>query len=323
MTRKILAALAALAMCMGAAGCANTEEGGESPAEPATAAAESSAAEGEDAAADEGGDSQSSEGGQPANTNDFAGDGEVRPTYGYGVRLTSDNIIYFNESDSVGGPTDEELTAMTAAAAVQYRAAASRDMQAFLDSFDLDSIREPMTDMIFEGRDVLSGDEFDEFIAGRELKYEVMNDIAELLDDAGDEGVLEEIGKAVDADYDETARLINLLFDSMTADREYGGDAFRLTVWDDEDLRDMSDLSENVTYAVIVYRCESHEGEMYCNFDMMVIDDGYEYYIDDVDAWCIGGEYGVFAHSSGWFDDDGYVGMTAQEIYEQMLGEKE
>lgn len=347
MVKKLIAALTALTMCAAISGCGKSAESDASSSSAAETSAAASSAAAEDSSETEGENSSEaateSSDESSSGTDDSQGSGEggdsskgntpsdeTTPVqyiddFGVGTKLVN-NIIYFDGSDMYdttmkGEPTDAELAKIIKVALAQYKAAQKQDMKVFLDSFNLDITREPMINMTYQAYDVDIGDEFDKLIEGQEVRYEVLDDIADLLMDIGDQDIMEEIYDTENPDLEEIRRLVNALYDSISPDKDdMDDDLYYYTIWGD-DLAVMREESDTTTYAIILYYYEKHDGEMYCKFDMMVLDGGFEYYMDDVDVWCIDGKYGVYAGSAGYFEEDELKGKTAQEIYDEMLEE--
>lgn len=339
MTKRLIAAIAALTMCAAVTGCGKAAENGDSSVKTTTSAASSENSEAEESAEEESGESQGGkeEVSDESSAEDKSGNDDGDSSIGevtviddpdweedpdYDIKLMGDNIILVDDLGQGARPTDEELAKMMDAAVTQYNAAQAQDVNAFLDSMRLDIIRAPMIEMSALAFAAVDGDEFDELLEGQEVKFEVMDDISFLLMALGDKEISEEIVTLEVGDPEEAGRLIGKLFDSVSADNITSNEDLYYTIWNDE-LTELGETDENTTYAAYVDRYEDHGSEMYCQLDILVMHNGYEYDMYGVDIWCVNGEYGVLIDTAYSLENEWMEGMTPQEIYEMVLGEWE
>ncbi|SEK60375.1 hypothetical protein [Ruminococcus albus] len=125
MAKKILAAMLALTMCAGLAGCKNDGENSAKDSEN-TSAADTDTANDETAGRKSG------------------KVGEIFP-----VELNKDNIfigdVYVNNTDT---PTNDELLTFATLAVEQYNAAQANDSEKYTQTFSFDKVVEPFSEMI-------------------------------------------------------------------------------------------------------------------------------------------------------------------------------
>ena len=371
MIKKILAALIAATMCAGLAACGDNNEGKntaetttttsaattaevkEAPAETDAddKADESSSTGSKDkAAADEkaeaGGVSAVTEVSSSAAGNDSSSsdssekDDEVVITDnmikadGATLKLSKKELLTMLESDLEAEPTEEEIFAAIEAAIAQYRAAESRDLDAFLKTFRFGDLAEPTADMVREILKRPDNNKFQSYLeeTGQETKFDILDDLTTFIEGILSDEAIDKLDAATQRSdaADELRKLITEAYNGISASSEAVKESVEYdTVFDsEENIEPLDGIDDGTVYLVQVDRCAREKkaagDDLYMSFSLIMLTKDKQYELDDVIVWRINGKYGVYITDTLYADeaDDEIKGKNAKEIFELLKKEQ-
>ena len=330
MIKKITAAMIALIMCAGLAACGNSEE--EKEQESKTATTTTAADSAEDSVEDtDGGDDAVTTDGQDV-TDDVSADDDSseqgdmltgEAAAGMNMRLVKEkNLIVLDNGDLEAQPTDEELEKAIEAALAQYEAAANKDLKAFMASLNLKAVEKPLIEMCkttyaMEQEDIIAMME-----NGMPAQYQIVSDAADLLQNVGDQEVIEKMYEAGDnSDVSQLDKLIPQLIDSVTADSEVvkadigSGTIFRA----DNAVEPLEERNDSTIYGVMVESCGREGDDVFMNITISMLTENYEFALNQVEIWGVGGEYGAYILDTARNDkSEDLKGITAEDMYNKL-----
>ena len=255
--------------------------------------------------------------------------------YGSTLRLCDKELLIMLESETEAEPAEEEVFAAIDAFKVQYRAAASRDLDAFLNTFRFADLADPTTDML---RDMIRYEDdadFQKYLedSGQETKLYILDDVTSLIEDILDKESADRLRAALEnADperFDGVRKLIAEAFSGINASSQAVKDSIEYdTVYNtDDELEPLDGIDDSTVYIVNVDRCaydkKSEGNDLYMSFSLMMLTKDKQYEIDDIIAWRVNGNYGVYLTDALYSDDDEqeFRGKNAREIFEQFKNE--
>jgi hypothetical protein len=323
MAKRIMAAMIALAMCAGLAACGDKKEdkGKKSKADTSSAV---SGKDAETTAEDDGTDNKAD---VIKDTDTTAGEDDVFKTDDVTMKLIG-NIIYIDENNLESEPTDEEIKKTINAMFKQYEAAENNDTQAFLDTFNLGILKDPIADLseqMFQFSDGESDDEFMSYLDSTKqgTKYEVIDDVIDLLGRIGDEDINKQLETATeDKDGAKIKELVGKLIDGVTPDaapvKENLDDT---TIFNSkEDVEKLGEIGDDAIFGFYLEYCSRYNDEIYMRYTFSVLTDDKEYDLGGIESWGVNGEYGVYLQSEAYEMDleDDMKGMDARQIFESL-----
>lgn len=323
MAKRIMAAMIALAMCAGLAACGDKKEdkGKKSKADT------SSAVSGKDAETTAENDVADNKADVIKDTDTTAGEDDVFKTDDVTMKLIG-NIIYIDENNLESEPTDEEIKKTINAMFKQYEAAENNDTQAFLDTFNLGILKDPIADLseqMFQFSDGESDDEFMSYLDSTKqgTKYEVIDDVIDLLGRIGDEDINKQLETATeDKDGAKIKELVGKLIDGVTPDaapvKENLDDT---TIFNSkEDVEKLGEIGDDAIFGFYLEYCSRYNDEIYMRYTFSVLTDDKEYDLGGIESWGVNGEYGVYLQSEAYEMDleDDMKGMDARQIFESL-----
>ena len=323
MVKKIMAAMIALAMCAGLAACGDKKEdkGKKSKADTSSAV---SGKDAETTAEDDGTDNKAD---VIKDTDTTAGEDDVFKTDDVTMKLIG-NIIYIDENNLESEPTDEEIKKTINAMFKQYEAAENNDTQAFLDTFNLGILKDPIADLseqMFQFSDGESDDEFMSYLDSTKqgTKYEVIDDVIDLLGRIGDEDINKQLETATDdKDGAKIKELVGKLIDGVTPDAEPVKENLDdTTIFNSkEDVEKLGEIGDDAIFGFYLEYCSRYNDEIYMRYTFSVLTDDKEYDLGGIESWCVNGEYGVYLQSEAYEMDleDDMKGMDAKQIFESL-----
>ena len=340
MIKKILAAMTAVVMCAGMAACGNTAEEGSGKSEGTSAAAAESKADdakednltenGEDkdteTTSGESGDKDGNEQAGPS-AQDGTGDYDDEINTGDATYRLMGNIIYMAEPDIEAEPTADELKKAVETALVQYRAAEAEDMKAFIDSFNFESIKKPLL-QICKDTYSMSEEEFMQLLNnGMSTQYEVVSDVADLIQDIGDEETVNKLFEAADNNEpDKMEEHLKTLIDGITPDADSVKEKIgSLTMYTSEEaVEPLEDINDDTIYGIYVEYCGRDGDDLYISATVSVVTENYEYGLNDLDVWRVDGEWGAYIRSASRYDkEEELKGADAKTLYEMLTGNQQ
>ena len=289
MAKKILAAMLALTMCAGLAGCGKVSENKDSSSakdKANTASADTDTTEDEKAT-----DSKTIEGCMTVPT-----------------ELNMDNIIIINipgiRKDS---PTNEELLAFAGLAVEQYNAAQTNDSEKYTQTLAFDKIVEPfaeiMTKMNLHGERPSSS------------KEKVMYNCGYMLFECSDNADIK-TDDFIDIDSDDSAMTEG--FKSMTQLALDGFNIDKTPLWENrKELVPMGELNRDTIIGFDLNGFERDGDDMFINFDMGILNGNDMFDFINIEAWYMDGTAGIIMDPPE-HDDNIYADMTVYEIKQKL-----
>ena len=348
MTKKILAALMALTMCAGFAGCgkdadkdtdaskaassaAADKEADSSADEATTDAADSKADDAESKADKDDKSDRKADSDSKADAADSAADGDNPWTADIGKREGDvyetdflkmrlvDNIICVDQKDLSAEMTDEELKTLASAVVEHFNTSCGSDMQAFIDNMGLGLTVDGMVEISLASAEHMDDENYDKWIEENMVieKYNIIDSIADLLIELGsDEAVIELSGASTETNEENMTKAINTLYDSVNAKADKTKENLKSqTLWDQGN--EAITLSDNATFVIYPSTCGRDGDDLYTALNVMILDGDNEYDIMDINAWIVGGKVGMWAGDFLKTDNyEEYKGMDTRAIFE-------
>lgn len=283
MAKKILAAMLALTMCAGLAGCKNDGEKKDS----------NSAKDGENISAADTDTANDETAGRKSGKV-----GKIFP-----VELNKDNIfigdVYVNNTDT---PTNDELLTFATLAVEQYNAAQANDSEKYTQTFSFDKVVEPFSEMIAvrhinPEKDNMSVKDLAMYRWGYMLYF--WSDADPSYNDEGEE---------------EYKKKTELALDTFSIDNT--------ALWKDGDnLVPMGEVNGDTIAYIDLQQFVREEDDMYINFDMTILNGNDMFKLGSIEAWYIDGSSGVMVFSAEHGDNE-YAGMTVDEVKQKIKENK-
>lgn len=309
MTKRILAALTALTLCIGVTGCGKTEE---DSAASSGSSADSSASAQEDSSEAETSE-EDSDSSEEEKSDDEEKSDEDEKTSAASFEIDPDNIV-FTTYDINDMPTNEEAAKFISLALEQYQAAYDGDAQRYFDLINYYPLIEPLGDF---AEAIMMSDDFDEYEmpAKHNALYSGMISMLFL---AGSEHMDDFEWHYDKEDY---VRRVRSAVDSIDMNSEEVQEELGYFFDGIQELKPWSGSDENTFAWMEIDGCDREGDDLYITFDMGVLKGKYNYVIDEVCGWYVDGQWGI-AIGDAMLDDNPCEGMTIEEIRE-MAAEEE
>jgi len=289
MAKKILAAMLALTMCAGLAGCGKVSDNKDSGSvkEKSTAAADTNTTNDENIQA---ADSKTDDGSMTVST-----------------KLNRDNIFFeYISSDCKDVPTNDELITFVESAAEQYHAIQTNDKEKIRQTIAFDKIIDPFCDFVLN-TDIaafyLGYDDCD-----HSLKDSILFSYGWLLPEDSDSEETYYYNADDNASADEYKKKITHSVDNMNIDELVD------TYWKYwKDLVPLGELSDDTVISINLLNFERDGDDMFIDFYMTIFNGNDKFEFNGVRAWYIDGNVGVRIALPEHSDNE-YAGMTVDEI---------
>ena len=308
MTKKILAAFTALALCLCAAGCGNVKDEDEKTNSGA-AAADKGAASQEDGDtretdendADTSEDSKETDGGKSDEGTEKNPDGGER-TPAEGFEIDPNNIVYttYEINDT---PTDEEAAQFLSLALEVYQAAYDGDAQRYMELVNYSALAEPYA--------IAMAEEDWEPLYQTPAKYNAINNMGLEVYFMGGDDILF-VGE-LDGDVEKRADKARRVIEKLDLESEKATEELSYIFEMVQELQPWGGADENTVVWMELDGCDRDGDDLYATFDMGALCGDYNYVIDEVCAWRVDGELGIY-FGSALLEDNPCKGMTAEEI---------
>ncbi len=279
MSKRFIAALLALSMCAGFAGCGKNS--GNSADEKSSRSANNTTKE-EDTASTK--------------------DGKMKLT-----DLDPENILYRdNTSTDSDKPTMEESLMLAELALEQYSAAQSGDAEKYKKTLNLEKNLDSMAESIMKVDDYFS----DGNISVKNYAA-VLGGITliQTLDENTKDKV-EEIVEDKNASVQDYDKLIKQAYENFEPDKQEEG------IWSNRAaLQPLGEIDDKTVLQIVISDFIREGDDMIMGFDIVVLNGDNKFSLDRIAAWTIDGDNGVIMGNADCGENE-YAGMTGKEIEE-------